>query len=81
MTTKKALMYSKRNCTYCMNAEVLLHKRGYEIEKKMIDEDLDNRAELLDRVPGAKTVPQIFIDNNLIGSYNQLVEWFNQQDN
>ena len=77
----KALVYSKRNCPYCLNAEALLYKRGYEIEKKMIDEDLDNRAELLARVPNAKTAPQIFIDNNLIGGYNQLVEWFNQQDN
>lgn len=78
MAIKTALIYSKQNCPYCLQAEALLRKNGYEIDKRMIDLDPDSRAEIFARVPNAKTVPQIFIDNNLIGGYNQLVEWFNQ---
>jgi glutaredoxin len=33
-------------------------------------------GDLLQRVPGAKTLPQIFINNTAIGGYDQLVAWF-----
>jgi glutaredoxin len=73
-----ALMYSKLNCPFCNKAEALLTKHNYKIEKRMI-EDLDNRKELLARVPSAKSVPQIFLDENYIGGYTQLEEFLNGQ--
>tara|TARA_B100000965_G_scaffold397587_1_gene414341 strand:+ start:3121 stop:3300 length:180 start_codon:yes stop_codon:yes gene_type:complete len=34
--------------------------------------------EMLDRNPKARTVPQIFIDDKLIGGYTDLIENFNE---
>ena len=35
--------------------------------------------EMLERNPNARTVPQIFIDDELIGGYTDLVEYFSKQ--
>lgn len=71
----QALMYSKLNCPFCIQAENLLNERGIDIDKRMI-EDVENKRELLARVPAAKTVPQIFLDDVYIGGYTQLKEYF-----
>jgi glutaredoxin len=34
------------------------------------------REQLLEAVPTARTVPQIFIGEELVGGYDQLVVWF-----
>ena len=72
----KALMYSKSNCTYCKSAAQLLVTKGIQFDKVMVDEG-DNLKELLARVPTAKTVPQIFIDDIYIGGLTQLKEYLN----
>ena len=50
---------------------MLLKQRGIEFEERKIGDGW-TREELLEAVPTARTVPQIFIDNILIGGYTEL---------
>ena len=41
-------------------------------------DDPDIFQEMIKRNPQARTVPQIFIDNNLIGGYTDLIHKYNE---
>lgn len=67
----KAIVWSKYHCPYCDQAKALLTQRGIEFEERKIGDGF-TREDLLAAVPGARTVPQIFIDNQLIGGFTEL---------
>lgn len=67
----KAVIWSKPMCPYCDQAKNLLAIKGYEIEEKKIGDGY-YKEDLLEAVPNARTVPQIFINGEYIGDYNQL---------
>jgi glutaredoxin len=67
----KAIVWSKDNCTYCVQAKQLLTIKGIEYEEKKIGESY-TREDLLEAVPSAQTLPQIFLDDELIGGFTQL---------
>ena len=79
----KAKIYTKSNCAYCTRAKALLQKHNVEYDEYSIvlnKEDSTNqftitRDELLAMLPNAKTVPQIFLDNNYVGGYTELAEF------
>jgi glutaredoxin len=67
----KAVVWSKNQCPFCDQAKALLKQRGIEFEEKKIGEGY-TREDLLESVPTARTVPQIFLDGNLIGGFTEL---------
>jgi glutaredoxin len=67
----KATVWSKYHCPYCDQAKALLKQKGYIIEERKIGDGY-TREELLEAVPSARTVPQIFIDEQLIGGFTEL---------
>jgi glutaredoxin 3 len=66
-----AIVWSKYNCPYCDQAKALLTQRGIKYEERKIGDGY-SREELLEAVPNARTVPQIFINNQLIGGFTEL---------
>ena len=70
------IVWSKNDCPYCDNAKQLLKIKGLSYEERNINSNW-TKSDLLAVVPNARTVPQIFIDKNLVGGYNELVEYFN----
>jgi glutaredoxin len=68
---KKAIVWSKYHCPYCDQAKALLKQKGIAFEEKKIGDGY-SREELLEAVPTARTVPQIFIDDQLIGGFTEL---------
>tara|TARA_B100001179_G_C18319541_1_gene287445 strand:+ start:327 stop:512 length:186 start_codon:yes stop_codon:yes gene_type:complete len=58
-------------------AKTLLTQKGIEYEERNIAKDW-NIEQLLEAVPSARTVPQIFLDDKYIGSYDNLVKHLNQ---
>lgn len=66
-----AIIWSKYNCPYCDQAKALLTQRGIKYEERKIGDGY-TREELLEAVPNARTVPQIFINNQLIGGFTEL---------
>ena len=72
----KIKIYSKNNCVYCTKAKHLVKSLGLEYEEKKLEEfeSVDKMFEDIGKV--VRAMPQIKIDDNLIGGYNQLVEHF-----
>ena len=67
----KAIVWSKDHCPFCDQAKNLLKLKGIEYEERNINHDW-TREQLLEAVPTARTVPQIFLDNELIGGFTEL---------
>ena len=67
----KAIVWSKHMCPYCDQAKALLTLKGIAFEEKKIGSGY-TREDLLEAVPTARTVPQIFIDEQLIGGFTEL---------
>ena len=72
----KAIVWSKYHCPYCDQAKNLLQARGIPFEEKKIGDGY-SKEELLEAVPNARAVPQIFIDDQLIGGFSDLREYLN----
>ena len=67
----KALIWSKICCPYCDQAKALLEQKGIEFEERKIGEGY-TKEQLLEAVPTARTVPQIFLDGQYIGGFTEL---------
>lgn len=67
----KAVVWSKDACPFCDQAKALLKQKGIEFEEKKIGHGY-TREQLLEAVPNARTVPQIFLDHELIGGFTEL---------
>jgi glutaredoxin 3 len=67
----KALVWSKHHCPYCDQAKALLTQKGIEFEERKVGDGY-TKEDLLEAVPSARTVPQIFLDGNLIGGFTEL---------
>ena len=71
------IVYSKSNCVYCDKAKALIKGLGLSYEEKKFGKDFHTPEELFDEVgKQVRTMPQIKVDGELIGGYNQLVEHF-----
>ena len=68
------VVYSKDFCPYCTKATHLLDSLEIKYEVKKIGVDV-TREQLLEVAPNARTAPQIVINNNVIGGYEQLVSY------
>jgi glutaredoxin len=66
-----AIIWSKYHCSYCDQAKALLRSKGIMFEEKKIGDGY-TKEELLEAVPTARTVPQIFLDGELVGGFNEL---------
>ena len=75
--TKKVEIYSRSNCSYCVMAMNFFDSKGIKYDVYSTD-DPKIFQEMLMRNPQARTVPQIFIDDKLIGGYTDLVENFSE---
>ena len=67
----KAVVWSKDACPFCVQAKALLEARGIEYEERNVSKNW-TREQLLEAVPTARTVPQIFLDDELIGGFTEL---------
>lgn len=67
----KAIVWSKYNCPYCEQAKGLLKIKGIEFEERKIGDGW-TKEDLLEAVPTARTVPQIFLDDELVGGFTEL---------
>ena len=67
----KAVVWSKDACPFCVQAKALLELRGIEFEERNVSWDW-TREQLLEAVPNARTLPQIFLDEQHIGGFTEL---------
>ena len=74
---KKVEIYTKSNCSYCEMAKQFFDSQNIEYTLHDV-ENVETFKELLNRNPSARTMPQIFINDQLIGGYTDLIEWLKQ---
>lgn len=68
---KAVRMYSTRYCPFCVMARRLLSAKGAAIEEVHVDDQPEQREEMM-RVTGRRTVPQIFIGDVHVGGCDDL---------
>lgn len=68
---KKVVVYTKQSCPFCVRAKALLTQKGVPFTEHNLE---GKQAELdaLKQRTGWKTVPQIFIGEELIGGFSEL---------
>ena len=67
MTTPKVEIYTQWGCPYCVRAKALFDAKGVAYTEYDTTMGGPLRDEMRARAPGATTVPQIFINDALIG--------------
>ena len=72
MVAPKVEIYTKWGCPYCVAAKALLDGKGVSYEEYDITMGGPKRAEMLERVPGAMTVPQVLIDGRPVGGSDDI---------
>lgn len=64
-------IYSTPTCPYCMMAKSLLTNKGAEFEDVTVVEPA-KREIMMERAGGRRTVPQIFINNQHVGGFDDM---------
>ena len=70
-------IYSKSNCVYCDKAKHYFSQNDINYVEHNV-EIPEVFEQLLGRNPNARTMPQIFINDELIGGYTDLIEWLDK---
>ena len=69
-------VYSKDNCVWCDRAKNLLASVNLSYEEIDLSDDNERQAFYKKVGEGISTVPQIYINDQRIGGFPQLVTWF-----
>lgn len=67
----KAILWSKYHCPYCDQAKALLTQKNIAFEERKIGDGW-TKEELLEAVPTARTLPQIFLGEEYVGGFTEL---------
>ena len=73
----KLEIYSKDWCPYCAKAKALLRSEGIGYEEFDVTHDKEREQEMVDR-SGRRTVPQLFLDGQPLGGYDDLAKLHGQ---
>ena len=75
----KAVIWSKDNCPFCVKAKTLLMLNGIDYEERIIGKGY-TKEDLLEAIPTARSVPQVFVDDAHVGGYTELKEMLGDSD-
>jgi glutaredoxin 3 len=70
----RVLIYTKRRCPFSEEALFFLDEKGIPYHEVDITNDPERLAEMIEAAGGEETTPQIFIDGEHVGGYEDLVE-------
>ena len=76
----KIEVFGKEGCAYCDRAKALLEDAGQDYEYHDVVLSEEAHADMMQRNPTARTVPQIFVDGTLIGGFDEFRPWFKKLD-
>jgi len=64
-------VYSTPNCPFCVSAKELLKSKNLNYQEIDVSDDIDSLQKMM-KLSGLRSVPQIFINNESIGGYEEL---------
>jgi glutaredoxin 3 len=70
ISENRVKIYTKLNCSYCVDAKIYLNAHNVKYEEILISKE--DMKDFRTVCPTAKTVPQIIFDGKLIGGYDDL---------
>lgn len=75
----KVIIWSKDDCPYCDMAKNWFKSKNVVFTERKIGTDGVTKEQLLEAIPSARSVPQIIIDDTVIGGWDNLrkSEYFN----
>ncbi len=78
---KTFIVYTRDDCGWCVLAKTLLNKQGIVFTELNVGKDVsrDVFLEFVDDHSMKPTVPKIVVDDQLIGGYEDLVEYFENE--
>lgn len=65
-------VYTGFACSFCERAKMLLSQKGVDFTEINVAQHPDQRAKMMERANGARTVPQIFVDETHVGGCDDL---------
>lgn len=66
-------VYTRKRCPYCTSAKIWLKQKDYQFEEISLD-DKDVLQEFRNNNPSLTTVPQVFVGNESIGGFSELIK-------
>ncbi|MEO6718357.1 MAG: glutaredoxin 3 [Novosphingobium sp.] len=72
MSSPRVEIFTRWGCGYCVSAKALLDRKGISYTEHDVTMGGEPRAEMLRRVPGAMTVPQVLIDGKPVGGSDEI---------
>ncbi len=70
-TEPKIVIYGNDSCAYCAAARMWFTRKGLPFDDIKVSGDLQRRDEM-ERLSGSRSVPQIFINDHLVGGFDEL---------
>jgi glutaredoxin 3 len=67
-------IYTWQTCPYCIRAKILLWWKGVRFTEYKIDGNEADRNRMAQRANGRRTVPQVFINDRLVGGCDDLYQ-------
>ena len=64
-------VYSTPNCPFCVSAKALLKSKNLSFQEIDVSDDSESLQKMV-KLSGLRTVPQIFINNQSIGGFDEL---------
>ena len=74
----KAIIYSKPDCGYCVKAKAFMVGADIEYDEYTVGPDILWETVQARAPVEITTVPQIWIDGQYVGGYNELVKWYSE---
>lgn len=69
---KTAEVWSQTNCPACVEAKRLLQQHNVLVTEKVLGAGTYTKKDLFERLPQARSVPQIFLDGEYVGGLQEL---------
>jgi glutaredoxin 3 len=69
---KKIKIYTTNYCPFCVKAKSLLRKKNIKFSEINVSNDEVLREKMITMTNGARSVPQIFVDNVHIGDCEKI---------
>jgi len=69
---KKIAIYTTNHCPFCVKAKSLLKKKNIKFYEIDVSNDDSLREKMITMANGARSVPQIFVDNVHIGDCDKI---------
>lgn len=70
-TEPKIVIYGNDSCAYCAAARMLFTKKGLRVQDIKVSDDTERQAEM-EKLSGSGSVPQILINDHLVGGFADL---------